>query len=353
MFIRIAIAFAVLCMSGGGDWERVAPGIQISFPRDHAAHATFRTEWWYATGELKDAATGEWYGYQLTIFRRGLGASRPASRPHILAGHFAIVPFKGSPMLHAERMRRADGALAGFSESAMNVFVDDWEMVMNKGVMSLRASDADSGSAIDLLLKPAREPVLHGRNGYSQKGPDPGNASAYSSFTRLATRGTLQIRGRTCVVSGESWFDHEWGTSQLDAGVAGWDWFGLRLDDGSEWMFYGLRTPAGGYLKQSAGTFVDRDGVAHPLSNTDFVLTPFESWTSPATAAKYPIRWKIDVPRWNRTLEVSACVPAAELQTSATTGVTYWEGPVRVTGTTTGRGYMELTGYAGGLGGRF
>jgi len=38
---------------------------------------------------------------------------------------------------------------------------------------------------------------------------------------------------------------------------------------------------------------------------------------------------------------------------SASTGVTYWEGPVELTGPTRGRGYAELTGYAGSLAGRF
>ena len=46
-------------------------------------------------------------------------------------------------------------------------------------------------------------------------------------------------------------------------------------------------------------------------------------------------------------------MPDAELDGRASTGVVYWEGPVRVEGTTTGSGYMELTGYAGSLRGRF
>ncbi|HLB02532.1 MAG TPA: lipocalin family protein [Nitrospiria bacterium] len=43
-----------------------------------------------------------------------------------------------------------------------------------------------------------------------------------------------------------------------------------------------------------------------------------------------------------------------ELITTRSTGVTYWEGSVKVTGTlngqpTTGKGYVEMTGYAGSL----
>jgi predicted secreted hydrolase len=42
----------------------------------------------------------------------------------------------------------------------------------------------------------------------------------------------------------------------------------------------------------------------------------------------------------------------AELDSRASTGTIYWEGPVRVKcadGQSAGRGYLELTGYAGRL----
>ena len=38
-----------------------------------------------------------------------------------------------------------------------------------------------------------------------------------------------------------------------------------------------------------------------------------------------------------------------ELDARASVGTMYWEGAVRASGTTAGRGYLELTGYAGAL----
>ena len=57
-------------------------------------------------------------------------------------------------------------------------------------------------------------------------------------------------------------------------------------------------------------------------------------------------------------LLVSPLLPDQELVTPASTGVTYWEGAVEGRGTSGGRkvtclGYVELTGYARGLGGLF
>ena len=50
--------------------------------------------------------------------------------------------------------------------------------------------------------------------------------------------------------------------------------------------------------------------------------------------------------------DVVAALDAQELHTDASTGVTYWEGAVDVSGQigdrqVTGRGYLEMTGYFG------
>ncbi len=59
-----------------------------------------------------------------------------------------------------------------------------------------------------------------------------------------------------------------------------------------------------------------------------------------------------------RSLPGSARGTDQELRTARSTGVTYWEGAVAGGGRTAGsslkvEGFAELTGYAGGLGGRF
>src|SRR5215468_8272630 len=52
------------------------PGYRFRFPRDHASHPEYQTEWWYYTGHL--AAGVRRFGYELTFFRVGLD---PARRP--------------------------------------------------------------------------------------------------------------------------------------------------------------------------------------------------------------------------------------------------------------------------------
>ena len=187
----------------------------------------------------------------------------------------------------------------------------------------------------------------------SRKGDEPGNASAYLSWTRLSVSGTLGLDGVADAVRGTAWFDHEWGTSQLGEGVVGWDWFALQLDDGRELMLYLLRREDGSPAAVSAGTLVAADGTSRSLSLADFAVEVTDRWRSPHTGAEYPAGWRVRVPSAALDLRVAPPVPDCELDTSASVDVTYWEGPVRFSGSHAGGGYVELVGYAGSLAGRF
>ena len=93
------------------------------------------------------------------------------------------------------------------------------------------------------------------------------------------------------------------------------------------------------------------DGV-HRLCAGDYRLVPGRRWTSPDSGAAYPVEWRITVPALGIDLRAEAALDAQELRTGRSTGVTYWEGAIDVRGTrggavVTGRGYLEMTGYAG------
>jgi predicted secreted hydrolase len=211
----------------------------------------------------------------------------------------------------------------------------------------IRAFDRERSIGLELDLVPQKPLVLHGQGGVSVKGPEPGNASAYMSWTRLETRGRITFAGDTLAVRGESWFDHEWGSSQLGEGVVGWDWFGLRLDDGRELMLYRLRDENGNATAASSATLVERDGRARTFASREIAIEVR------ARAARYPTRWSVRIAAAALDLDVAAEVEDCEIDGRASTGVTYWEGPVAVTGSHEGRGYAELTGYAESIAARF
>ena len=340
-------------------WATVRPGVEIVLPRDHGAHLGHRTEWWYLTG-IARAADGREIGWQLTFFRQGIDPS-PATAGesalrarHVLAAHLAVADLGNGKFRHAERLRRLGAGLAVARTDDLDVALDDWWLRRDpSGRLRLHAADVAAGVALDLELEPRKPLVRHGIGGYSRKGAHEDNASAYLSWTRLATSGSVTVDGRRREVRGEAWFDHEWGSSQLGEGVVGWDWFALRLADGRDLMLYQLRRADGRPAEFSAGTIVAPDGATRSLAAAAFTIAPLATWRSPASGALYPAAWRVAVPSAGLELELRPRLADAELRAARSTATTYWEGPVAVTGTVAGEGYAELTGYAGTMAGRF
>jgi predicted secreted hydrolase len=338
-------------------WTAAVEPRDFAFPADHGAHEDYRIEWWYYTGNL-EAADGRRFGYQLTFFRTGLhpnprNPSRWAVRD-LYTAHFAVSDLGAARHFGFQRSNRRGIDLAGVATGSYHVWNQDWQARLEGERHRLRAAQA--GIAIDLTLSPQKPPVLHGDAGLSQKGASPGNASHYYSLTRMATEGTVQVAGETFSVDGDSWMDHEFSTSFLEPGQRGWDWFAIQFDDGRELMLYRMRLDDGSADPYSSGTFVDKSGRATPLSSRDYTLTPGTTWQSPDTGAQYPLHWSIQVPRLGLDLVIRPAFPDQEMETSQTTGISYWEGAIDITGHEAdrrvgGRGYLELTGYAGtGLG---
>jgi predicted secreted hydrolase len=146
-------------------------------------------------------------------------------------------------------------------------------------------------------------------------------------------------------VTGTAWMDHEWFTSLLETSQQGWDWFSIQLDNNTQLMLFQIRRKDGTIDSHSSGTFIAADGRATALGHSDINLLPVEYWTSKRSGSRYPIKWKIAIPSLNLSLDCTAAIPDQELVSEDRSGPTYWEGAVQYTGTTTGVGYLEMTGY--------
>jgi predicted secreted hydrolase len=143
-----------------------------------------------------------------------------------------------------------------------------------------------------------------------------------------------------------SWLDREWSTSALAPDQVGWDWFALQLSDGTDLMFYQLRNRDGSQDPLSSGTLVAPDGAAEHLLAAEVTLEVEDEWESPAGGV-YPSAWTLSLPERGMTLRIVPVIADQELFTT----VRYWEGAVDVSGERdgrpiSGRGYVELTGYA-------
>lgn len=320
----------------------------FNFPADHGPHPDFRTEWWYYTGNLQTADRRH-IGFQLTFFRVALApteqprASAWATRQLYFA-HFAVTDTASSRFHAFSRTGRGALGMAGAEAAPFRVWIDGWSAEGAGASPRLRASDGDV--AIDLELSATKPVVLQGERGLSRKGPEPGNASFYYSFTRMPARGVVRLGAETLTVAGEAWMDREWSTSGLGADVQGWDWFAVQLDDGRELMVYLLRRRDGTVDPFSAGSLVAPDGAVRALGAGDVRVETLAHWSSARSGVRYPARWRLTVPSAELRLDIEPRHADQELRVNTR----YWEGAVAVTGmagawSIRGHGYVELVGY--------
>jgi predicted secreted hydrolase len=370
--LAICFAAAIILLASiharGGDTSsgflQITGPCKLEFPRDHAPHPGFRTEWWYYTGNLK-TETGRHFGYQLTFFRYQLtpfGGSVEWPDPpsawrtrQIYIGHAAVSDISAKRHLQAEKVGREglEGlGIGGWVQYGPDVtlFLPGWSAVIFPDSHKI-AADGDDFS-FTLELKPSKPPVKHGINGYSRKGSTPERASCYYSYSRLETSGTITINGKSLPVKGVSWMDHEFSTAPLEPGTVGWDWFSIQLADKSEFMIFLLRREDGGLNPASSGSYIDSLGALRHLDRSYFDVSVLNTWKSNKSGAVYPSGWQIKIPLLGIEVAVTSNLPDQEMHTLQSTGVTYWEGSVSAKGTKggspiDGQGYVELTGYAG------
>lgn len=307
-----------------------APNPVFDFPTDHGPHNDYRIEWWYLTANLT-GPDGIAYGLQWTLFRSALApeAGEGWTAPQLWMGHAAVT----TPTDHyvSERLARGGIGQAGVTADPFAAWIDDWVLEGDWSEMRMTASAADF--AYDMALTAEGPLVFHGADGYSVKSAA-GQASYYYSQPFFAIEGTLQLPDGDVPVTGNAWLDREWSSQPLADNQTGWDWFSLSFDDGAKLMGFRLQQTDGQNF--TSATWIAPDGQTTAYDDGAFQAAPLAT-----NANDVPVRWQVTLPDKGVDVTVTALNDNAWM----TTSVLYWEGPVTVTGSHQGVGYLEMTGY--------
>jgi predicted secreted hydrolase len=261
------------------------------------------------------------------------------------------IDIDGGEFYHTERLNRAGPGLAGVDADQHRYWNGNWQVRwLSTATGAQRLEAVCRRFTLQVDLTPEKPLIIHGENGVSQKGQEPGRASHYVSFTRLRAAGQLHWKGASAFVTGLAWMDHEFFTEQLDNTDAGWDWFSIQLQNNEELMLYRLRKKSGQADPYSSGTYVDAAGRAHFLGGSQFSLSPGAVWQSPNSGARYPLAWELAVPSLDLKLSQRTPLKNQELFNKDQTFPSYWEGAVTYSGkfhgeAVNGVGYLEMTGY--------
>jgi predicted secreted hydrolase len=314
-------------------------GFTLTFPRDHGAHPNFRIEWWYVTANLR-AEDGRPLGAQWTLFRSALapGERQGWADPQIWSGHAAVTT-EGRHYV-AERLARGGVGQAGVLAHPFEAWIDDWQMKAERspggealGRIELKAKAQDFGYELALTAKGPL--VLQGDRGFSVKSYA-GQASYYYSQPFYDVNGSVTLNGSHIAVTGKAWLDREWSSQPLAPNQTGWDWFSLHLATGEKVMAFRLRDTNGGF---TSATWISAEGEATPLSSTDVVLEPLRA--ASVNGRDIPVAWRVKIPTRGLDITTRPLNDDAWMATSTP----YWEGPIFFEGSSSGEGYLEMTGY--------
>ncbi len=334
---------------------------KIEFPRDHGAHGQFRTEWWYITAWLKTPDSMP-LGMQITFFRTatgvGLNNNSRFAPTQILFAHLAIADPSTNKLFHDQQSARAGTKSFAVSEKDTDIQMRQWTLKRQPDDSYTAQAKSiylptEQAIAINLRFVPKQAPLLQGSGGFSRKGPNPEQASYYYSRPQMAVSGQVRLGIRQLEVSGNAWLDHEWSSSLLDDQTTGWDWIGINLNDGASLMAFQLRNKD----NQCVWSYVvlrDAQGNSIYAANevTAARFTPKRYWKSQDSGANYPVSQTLRCGQYEWLLE--PFFDNQEIDARASTGGFYWEGAVRLKQLDSsgqvaevGRGYLEMTGYAG------
>ena len=317
-------------------FRQAAPGIKVQLPQDMGAHPEYRLEWWYLTANLR-SPDGERFGVQWTLFRNGIQPGPYADdqpgwhRNEIWLAHAAL----SRPNDHrfADRAARGGTGQAGVTAQPFSAWIDHWKLEsVNDNTWALRVDGA--GFRYRLEIAPVLPPVLNGDGGFSAKSAE-GGGSMYFSYPLKITGGDIEVDGEKFSVSGQGWLDREWSSQYLRSDQEGWDWMALHLEDGRHLMVFRVRGEEDFY----SATLVSEEGRSQSLSMGEFSLEPMEYRST--RLGDVPVAWQLGVPAAAIKLQIQSW-PGDYWNPGA---MRYWEGPVTVSGSHRGQGYLEMTGY--------
>ncbi len=318
----------------------------LDLPADDASHDS-PIEWWYYNGHL-ESDDGAEYSFHFVIFQ----LQEEDGDREFEFGQAGITDVRNLTHIdmNSERVGQATTVKTLSDGDIVNLDLDDFTLQIDgDGAHLLDASDEDSENGLTMFMEPPTTVMLHEGIGWMSW---PFGWTYYYSYPRMSAEGVLKLDGEEIDVSGEVWFDHQWGDFFVVGHPAGWQWFALHLDDGRSLMASEVRGAEGQILSVDA-TLIDTTGEQLILeSDVDGIkLEELNHWLSPHTGGEYPSEWRLSIDSLGLDLLLSATILDQEVPaiSTANQAAAYWEGRIDVvdslSGEHVGRGFAELSGY--------
>jgi len=321
--------------------EHLSENNRVIFPEAHWPHKDFRHEWWYLTAILK-TENGLRFATQWTLFRTAV------NKQHWYFAHAALA----DTQLHRAEFREGREELGSvvLKKSPFSARIDDWswqssadlfpaELSYGSAKYLLAGGLSDDPQAlqenwqVNIALSTSKPFYLQGVKGFSKKHSNKNIASFYYSQPFVEVKGKILWQGEWLSVTGDAWFDREWGSAMLAEDQQGWDWFSLRLNKDQALMIYRIRSSKDDFLY---GSLMDSKGGIKTINNEDIKLTSRD-----IGKGVYPRGFTLKV----EPFAIDLNIDILNDQQIMRFGIEYFEGMATFSGSHNGDGFVEMTGY--------
>lgn len=304
----------------------------VQLPADDAFLQSQQVQWWYWTGHLF-SDDGRRFGFEIVFFAFD---SLVIFRDQLVQA--AVTDVNGQRFSFEEfvEFHLPNRTPNGFNLSSGK----DNQVTAVGGNGSDRLHARIGDYVLDLQLNATQPPALHyGGDAHPYRF---GGYTYYYSRPKMATTGTISVGGQTFQVSGNSWFDRQYG-ELYQAIQQGWQWFAIELDDNRQIMLFDFKGSDSDVEK--SGSITDSQGRTVTLAAHEFDVKVLGEWISPHTGCTYPSGWEVTVRGETFTVEPLLKDQELRSQHDFWVGPVYWEGACGVAGAVAGQAYVELNGF--------
>ena len=412
------------------DWPPLTGDIDLQ--RHDLPHRSSKTEWWYINSHLRTSASSSSpaadYSIFVAFFRMAVGDNAdgsfryshsitwaivdPATRtyhpsstldydtpaaliPIVEDNTWQMDPRLNSAMLEVLRKNAVPLPDRLFTEPCSVAEEGDMRLTYGDnvlwkdgaGVYHLHLVDAERRLGVDVELVARKAVQRQAHDGVVKVGVKD-EWMFYYFIPRLAVTGHLTVDGQQLQVSGDGWYDHEFGgdlqsargskrskdipaveteavwsseevravkqstvaSSMQDAKTRpdhAWNWLSIQLDNGCELTATHLVNITTGAIVDNYAIIIHPD--SHQSEHHDMQLTAVNTWVSLATTNDYPTSWQLTLPSAQSSLTITSAFERQEFLTLISRPA-FYEGRIHVAGTLFGQcvsgvGFVERFGF--------
>jgi predicted secreted hydrolase len=213
------------------------------------------------------------------------------------------------------------GGGSGATAQAFHTFVSmkaAWGDPTQEMSVKARLVDQATGTPVlfDLTFSQQGPPFIvwgTGVKALAASGPHLQANNYYYSLTRLQASGTVTVAGQVFPVTGVTWMDHEYGGFGNAANPVHWVLQDTQFNNGICVSNYAIATADQLQLGRTIpgnATVQKADGTTYYVPSR---ITPFDrTWTSPDTGVTYFMRWRVEIPSFGASYDVTSLMDAQE-----------------------------------------